>query len=81
MDDEIDEVQLEQLRKSYKEVVEMDFTGFMNKYLKDTIDIETLTTKATQDMIFSLAQTDSLRDQTFLIFSDLTLNLSLIFQF
>ena len=50
---------------SYQELIEMDFTGFMQGYLLDTVDEKTMTTRARRDVVLFLAKSDLLRDLTF----------------
>ena len=51
---------------SYQEVIEkFAFTGFMHAYTRFTADVKTMTTRAKQDVVLSLAKSDLSTGQTF----------------
>ena len=57
---------------SYRNLIENDFTGFMEAYVYKTADFKTMTTRARRDLVLFLAKSDLLRDLTFskFLFSD-----------
>ena len=58
---------------TYQELIEDNFTGFMDAYVKLSGDDKTMTTGAKQALVLDLAKKDKLRDQTFKAVTCLTI--------
>ena len=44
--------------RSYQQIIQRGFTGFVETYLKATVDYNTMTTRANQKVVISLAKFD-----------------------
>ena len=50
---------------SYQELIEKDFTGYMEAYVEVTKDVKTMTTRAKREVVLSLAKYDLLKGSHF----------------